>query len=135
MSEEIIINAENAVLGRLASYAAKQALFGKKIIIINSEKAIIQGREQMVLEEYNKKRVRGGSGLGGPNFPSPPERILKRTIRNMLPYKKERGREALKRIKCYLGIPKEFEGEKMIKSGKGKKGTSLERISKLLKKI
>jgi len=33
--QEIIIDASNATLGRLASYTAKQALQGKKIIIVS----------------------------------------------------------------------------------------------------
>lgn len=131
-NEEIIINGENAVLGRLASYVAKQALKGIEVIIVNSEKAIIVGKEKNILERYRKKRARGGYG-SGPFYPTPSEKILKRTIRNMLPYKKKKGREALKRVKCFKGIPKEFESKKMIKSGKGKKGISLDKISRLLK--
>ena len=33
MNEQIVLDAKNTVLGRLASYAAKQALLGKKIIV------------------------------------------------------------------------------------------------------
>ena len=37
----------------------------------------------------------------------------------MLPeHRQGQGREAFKRIMCFDGIPKEFENEKMIKSGK-----------------
>ena len=32
----------------------------------------------------------------------------------MLPYKQPKGREAYKRIKCYVGMPKEFEGKETI---------------------
>ena len=40
----------------------------------------------------------------------------------MLPnFRWGRGREAYKRIKCYVGIPKEFEKSKKIVSGKEKK--------------
>ena len=131
--ERLIINAENAVLGRLASYAAKQALLGKKVIIVNSEKAIVVGNEKDILRRYMEKRKRGGSSQKGPFFPSQPERILKRVIRGMLPYKKGRGRGAFKKIRCYKGLPPEFENEKMVKSGRGKKGITLEKISKMLK--
>ena len=31
----------------------------------------------------------------------------------MLPHKATRGREALKRVMCYIGIPKEFEGKEL----------------------
>lgn len=135
MTEQIIINAENAVLGRLASYTAKQALFGKEVIIVNSNLVIVQGRKGGILDGFRKKRARGGSGLKGPLYPSQPEKILKRTIRDMLPYKQARGREALKRVRCYNSIPKELEDKKMIKSGKGRKGISLEYISRMIGRV
>ncbi len=135
VEERVIINAENAVLGRLASYAAKQALSGKKVVIVNCGKAIVLGREKDVLEKYREIRgkSRGGGSQKGPFFLRDPERILKRTIRGMLPYKKGRGRERFKEIRCYKGLPPEFENEKMVKSGRGKKGITLEKISRMLK--
>ena len=132
MTEEIIIDAENAVLGRLASYSAKKSLEGKEIKILNCEKAIILGREHNILARYAKKKSRGGYGKG-PIIPTTSERIVKRTIRNMLPYKQERGRTALKRIKCYKGIPKEFEGKKIIKSSGKRTGMSLKKLEKMLR--
>lgn len=129
---EIIINGEGCVLGRLASYVAKEALKGNKIIVVNSEKIIITGKKQNILERYLQKRRRGGDIMRGPFFPSDPEKILKRTIRGMLPYKQEKGRKALKRVKCYVGIPNEFKDKKFLELEK-KKGISLEEISKLIK--
>ena len=129
---EIIIDGENGVLGRLASFAAKQALLGKKVDIVNCEKVIILGREVEIVARYKKNRARGGSGLAGPYIHSNPAKIMKSTIRNMLPFKKTRGRMALKRIKCYTGIPHEFNEKKMIKAGRGKKGTTLNHVSKML---
>ena len=38
----------------------------------------------------------------------------------MLPHRKEKGKDALRKIKCYVGIPKEFESSKKIVSGKEK---------------
>ena len=38
---------------------------------------------------------------------------MKRTIRGMLPYKRPRGIDAFKRIKCYVGVPVEFAGVTM----------------------
>jgi len=126
----MVIDGENATAGRLASYSAKQALLGNEIAIINAEKAVVTGREKEIKEKYLKLRQKGGSAIKGPFFPSQPERILKRMIRGMLPYKRTRGREAFKRIKCYKGLPKEFENMKKIKSGKQKsKAISLNKIS------
>ncbi len=114
MSEKIIVDAEGAVLGRLASYAAKQALLGKSIVIVNCEKSIITGRKRFTVENYKEKRARGGSSLRGPHFPKDSFRIVKRTIRGMLPYTQYRGLTAFKNIICYNGVPKEFESAKKI---------------------
>lgn len=116
MAEKITINAEGAILGRLATYVAKEALQGKEIIIVNCEKAIITGNKQNILEKYKIMRSLGGRAQKGPFFPKSPAMILKRSIRGMLPSHREGvGREAFKKIKCYDAIPKELEQEKMIK--------------------
>jgi large subunit ribosomal protein L13 len=38
---------------------------------------------------------------------------MKRTIRGMLPYKRPRGVDAMKRIRCYVGIPVGLVGKEM----------------------
>jgi len=131
-TEKIVINAEGAAMGRIAAYAAKQSLLGKKIIIVNSEKAIVTGRKDTTLNEHLVSRQRGGNLINGPFYPSAPEKIMKRTIRGMLPYKQERGRSAFKRIKTYEGLPEEFKNDKMIKLEE-KKGMILGDLAGLLK--
>lgn len=117
-----IIDGKNAVLGRLASYAAKEALKGEEIVILNCGQVVITGNKKNIQEEFRKKRGRVGSGQKGPKHSRTSEKIIKRTIRGMLPeHRFGRGREAFKRIKCYSGIPKEFEKEKKIVGGKEKK--------------
>jgi large subunit ribosomal protein L13 len=117
---KIVIDGKNAILGRLASYVAKQVLLGKEIAIVNSEKIVISGKPKSIIGEYKDVRQKGGSALKGPFFPKKSERIVKRTIKGMLPYKKGRGAEALKKIKCYDGVPGEFKDSKKIVSGKEK---------------
>lgn len=112
---KIIIDGENATMGRLASYAAKQALQGKEVLIVNSEKVIITGKMPFIKADYAIRRARGGTAQKGPDFPRRPEMILKRAIRGMLP-KYGRGEEALHRIRCYNGIPEEIKPT--IKAGK-----------------
>lgn len=120
MNQKLVIDGRNAILGRLSSYAAKQALLGKEISIVNCENVVISGRAKSIIEEYKISRQRGGSSLKGPFFPKYSERIVKRTIRGMLSYKQGRGKDAFKRIKCYNGVPGEFEDSKKITSGKEK---------------
>ncbi|GAJ21048.1 unnamed protein product, partial [marine sediment metagenome] len=61
------------------------------------------------------------SSQKGPKHAKTSEKIVKRTIRGMLPeHRFGRGRETYKRIKCFIGIPKEFQESKTIKAGKEK---------------
>ena len=114
MIGKIVIDAANAPLGRVASFAAKKALLGNSVFIVNCNESIISGRKRSIIDEYKIARTRGGSSLRGPNFPRIPERIMKRTVRGMLDYTQGRGREAFKRILCYNGVPAEHVNAKKI---------------------
>ena len=117
---EIIIDGKHAIMGRLASYAAKQSLFGKKVIIVNAGEVIIIGSKQDIATKYIQRFKKGGSSIKGPKIVRTSERILKRTIRGMLSHKQGRGRDAIRRIKCYNKVPKEYEHVKKIVGGKEK---------------
>jgi len=107
----VIIDASGATLGRLSTNAAKRLLNGEEVAIVNTEKAIISGKKPAIKNRYKQKRE-VGTYRKGPFFPRTPERIVKRTIRGMTPYQTPHGRAAFKRLKCYVGIPREFEGKK-----------------------
>ena len=109
----MIINATNLILGRLASFVAKQALLGETIDIVNCGHAVIIGRKKDVLNKY-KKRIEKGTPVKGPFFPKTSERLVKRTIRGMLPYKKEHGKLAFKKIKCHLDVPQDLKDKKIL---------------------
>ncbi|MDO8460527.1 MAG: 50S ribosomal protein L13 [Nanoarchaeota archaeon] len=111
---KIVIDATDGILGRVASYAAKQALRGKEVAIVNCKHAVLTGRKRSIIEEYQEARLRGGSSMKGPFFPKQPQKIMKRTIRGMLPYKKERGDAAMKSIMCYDALPAEYEKSEKI---------------------
>lgn len=107
-----IINAENLLLGRLASIVAKRIMQGEEIRIVNAEKAIVSGRKAEILQKYHQRRTRG-SVEGGPFFPRRPDHIMKRSIRGMIPYKTRPGAEAFRRVRTYVGVPEEFAGMEM----------------------
>ncbi len=111
MSKPIIIDATNMILGRLAARVAKMLLEGKRIIIVNAEKAVISGEPSMVINRYKElfeiKSRR--NPRRGPFQYSRPDLFVKRRIRGMLPYKKRRGKLAFRRLKVYVGLPPEFE--------------------------
>lgn len=116
-----IIDGKNAILGRLASYTAKEALKGEEIAIVNCEEIIITGNKQDIRKELESKRKRVGSTQKGPKVSRLSEKVVKRVIRGMLPnYRTGRGRDAFKRIKCYVGVPKELESAHKIVAGKNR---------------
>ncbi|MET1124081.1 MAG: 50S ribosomal protein L13 [Archaeoglobaceae archaeon] len=104
-----VINAEGHILGRLSSVIAKRLLRGEKIVVVNAEKAIITGDKHMVFQRYKEKYERG-SKEKGPYFPRHPEKIFKRTVRGMLPWKSRRGREAYRRLRVFMGVPEQLKG-------------------------
>ncbi|MEK6890951.1 MAG: 50S ribosomal protein L13 [Nanoarchaeota archaeon] len=122
MEKEIVIDGKHATMGRLASYAAKQALIGYKVVIVNSEEVVIIGNKKEIINRYHVKFKRGGSSLKGPKIEKNPERLLKRTIRGMLSHKQGRGADAFDRVRCYNTTPKEYQESKKIHAGKEKTG-------------
>ena len=107
----MIIDANNLILGRLGTFAAKKALLGEKIDIVNCENAVVTGDKYGIFAKYNKILHRG-TPAKGPFTRKMPDRFVKRAIRGMLPYKKGRGREAFKNIKCYIGVPDNLKDQK-----------------------
>jgi large subunit ribosomal protein L13 len=107
----MIVDATGLVLGRLASVTATRLLSGEEIHIVNAEKAIVTGKRETIYSEYAHTRARG-SREKGPFFPKRPDMILKRTVRGMLPYKMKRGRDAMSRLRVYVGVPRELREEK-----------------------
>ncbi len=108
----IIIDAKDLIVGRFATYAAKQALLGEEIAVVNCEKAYITGTRQHVLDEFKRKRSMG-TWATGPFYHRQPDRLVRRMIRGMLPHKQEKGRLAYQRIMCYIGVPYQFKEQKM----------------------
>ena len=100
--KEMIIDAEDLPMGRLAAFVAKQALLGHKITIANCEKAIITGGKREVIAKFRQKRIRGTPEYG-PFYPRKPEMIARRIVRGMVPRKKGRGRDAFARVHCVQG--------------------------------
>jgi len=103
-----IIDATNLILGRMASIVAKRLLKGEKIIIVNAEKAVISGKRRSKIREA-KGFLSVGHPWKGPFHPRRPDRIVRRTIRGMLPYKQPKGKLAYKRLRVHIGVPEELE--------------------------
>lgn len=103
-----IYDAENQILGRMASIIAKELLKGEKIVIVNCEKAVLAGNAKWKKEFY-AHRFERGDPIHGPFFPRQPEGIFRRTVRGMLPWDRTRGRNAYRNLKVFVGMPEELK--------------------------
>ena len=114
----ILIDAENAVVGRLASFIANRlrgkhlATFtphvdcGDFVVVINAEKVKLTGRKLDQKTYYRHtgypggiKETTAGKVLGG-RFP---ERVLKKAVERMLPKESPLARAQLSHLKIYAG--------------------------------
>ncbi|QIO23315.1 50S ribosomal protein L13 [Haloarcula sp. JP-L23] len=119
---DVVVDARDCIMGRVASAVAEQALDGQTVAVVNAERAVITGREEQIVEKY-KKRI----DIGDDNayfYPKRPDGIFKRAIRGMLPHKKQRGREAFENVRVYVGNPHDEDGDVL-------EGTSLDRLSNI----
>jgi large subunit ribosomal protein L13 len=109
ISGQIVIDATDLILGRMASTVAKLVLKGERVIIINAEKALISGNKKNIVENVQKKiGLRTlGSQKKAPKQPRKPDGFVRLTVRKMLPWKKNRGKKAYRRLKVYVGEPEE----------------------------
>ncbi|MCK4633700.1 50S ribosomal protein L13 [Candidatus Bathyarchaeota archaeon] len=104
------INANNLILGRMATVIAKRLLNGETIIILNSEKTVISGKRSSRVKEA-KRKLEIGHPRKGPYWPRRPDRYVRRTIRGMLPYKKPKGKESYRRLKVFNGVPLKYKDQ------------------------
>ena len=112
MQEFLLIDASNQILGRFCSQVAKKALLGENIVIINAKNAIISGTKRDIHEKYLEKLniSTATNPRRGPFWPRRPDRFMRNVIDKMLPRKKLRGKQAIRRVHVYIGdIPDRFK--------------------------
>ena len=115
--ETIYIDATNQIAGRLSSKVAKLVLSGKRVVVVNAEKALISGSRTSVINQW-KERLELGSKVNpiyGPIHPRRPDNILRRMVRGMVPRKKPKGATAMKRLRVYVGVPSGIDASKATK--------------------
>ncbi|GAA0288168.1 MULTISPECIES: 50S ribosomal protein L13 [Halobacterium] len=117
---DVVVDARDCIMGRVASNVAERALDGETIAVVNAEQAVITGTKEDIFETYNKRAELGSDS--GPYYPKRPDGVFKRAIRGMLPYKQQDGREAFENVRVYVGNPFDEDSEVI-------EGTSLDRLS------
>merc|ERR1712216_523764 len=105
-----VIDARGHLLGRLASFVAKEALLGQKIVVVRCEELVISGshiRNKLKLLMKRNKRMNTNPRKGLFHHKSPADMFI-RVVRGMIPHKQYRGSAAFQRIKAVEGIPAPF---------------------------
>ena len=118
----MVVDATDHIAGRLSSNVAKLLLKGNRVSIVNCEKIMISGTRSNIIKEY-RDFLEISSILHpkhGPFHPRRPDTIMKRMIRGMLPRKKPSGLTAHKRLRTYIGSPKELSSFERIQFEKAK---------------
>jgi large subunit ribosomal protein L13 len=108
-----VVNAEGLILGRMASNVAKRLLNGEAVVIVNAEKAVISGKKASKVAEA-KEFLSVGAPNRGPFHYRRPDRIVRKTVRGMLPYKQSKGKNAYKRLRVYIGLPEDYKDKPAV---------------------
>jgi large subunit ribosomal protein L13 len=109
----ILVNADGLILGRMASKVAKCLLNGEEVTILNAEKAILSGKRKSKVAEA-KEFLEVGAPERGPFHYRRPDKIVRKTVRGMVPFKQPKGKNAFKRLKVFMGIPKDFQDLQLV---------------------
>lgn len=108
-----LVNADGLILGRMASVVAKKLLNGEKVVIVNAEKAVISGKKKSKVAEA-KEFLEVGAPMQGPFHYRRPDRILRKTVRGMLPFKQPKGKTALKKLKIFISVPEDLKDQPLV---------------------
>lgn len=109
----MIIDGKDSVLGRVATYAAKAALEGNNVVLVNANDLVIIGKKNDIVGKYREK-LEMGTKSKGPFFPRDVNGIVKRAIRGMLKRKSPHGRDALRRVKVFADTPEEYKSKEKL---------------------
>lgn len=110
----IVIDGKDLILGRLATKVAKLAITGEEVKIVNCEDVVIVGKKAEIFAKYKQRAARGTHSTG-PFLHRGPDRIVRRSIRGMIPYKTPAGIAAYRRVMCYVGNPENLSLDKAEK--------------------
>lgn len=127
VTTDVVLDANDAIAGKLSAMAAKIALQGHKVQIINSEKAVMTGDKLFITKRYYAKREQKNHANPEESFKLPrrPDLFLKKIIKGMLPKHNKTGSDAEKRIICYYGNPQNLKAEAFKFTGSKVKGNTV----------
>jgi len=114
LAEQVVVDATNHIAGRLCSYVAKMLLKGDNVVVLNAEKAMLSGERYSTIRQWHEYLEIGSivNPIHGPFHARRPDTIITRMVRGMVPKRKPKGITAMKRLRVYIGVPKNYEGVK-----------------------
>lgn len=101
------IDATHLIVGRMASLVAEKILKGENVFIANCEKAVFTGNPIRLRQLWQTRldlRPKGNPETG-PRFHRVPDRIVREIIEGMVPHRRERGVQAMHRLRVFIGVP------------------------------
>jgi len=111
----VIVDATSCIAGRMCSHVSKLLLQGKRVAIVNAEKAMLSGNRYKTIDSYKEHLGINSvtNPIHGPFHPRRPDTILSKMIRGMVPKRKPSGLGAFRHLRVYTGVPEDMKGAKM----------------------
>ena len=112
----VIVDARGHLMGRLASFIAKELLNGQHVVVVRTEEINVSGslfRNKLKWAEYSRKHHNTNPKRGPFHFRAP-GRMFYRVVKGMLPHKNARGEHALNRLKVFEGVPAPYDKMKRM---------------------
>jgi large subunit ribosomal protein L13 len=99
----------------MCSHVSKLLLQGNRVVIVNAERAMLSGNRYRTIDSYKEYLSINSvtNPIHGPFHPRRPDTILSKMVRGMVPKRKSGGISAFKRLRVYMGVPKEMRDYKM----------------------
>jgi large subunit ribosomal protein L13 len=134
-----IVDAENLIVGRMATKIAKRLIEGESISVVNAEKAVLSGKKSVLIKKLKERLdiAPKGNPMKGPKFSRMPHLIVKNAIKGMVPGKSKRGKEAIKRLRVFIGVPESLAEKKeefeTIETAKNRLRTNYQYVGEISK--
>lgn len=110
----MVIDATDCIAGRMCSHVSKLLLKGNRVLVVNSERAMLSGDRYKTIDLYKEYLEINSvtNPIHGPFHPRRPDTILTKMVRGMIPKTKTSGIEAFKRLRVYIGTPDQLRNMK-----------------------
>ncbi|KAG0418510.1 60S ribosomal protein L13a [Dictyocoela roeselum] len=118
--KKIFIDASDHVGGKLGTFVAKKLLEHNNITVVHCENLKFTGPIHRGVGRYQDfiRKRNLVNPLKGPFHYKAPSALFRRIVKRMLPVRKVKGDQALKRLTVYDGCPRELENEIFLKCPK-----------------